>query len=516
MRNKFALSVCSIAMMVISAPVNASMKDGTLTVGLLDSYSHINPTISPGAEMQVMHRSLFDTLMNFDKKTGKFLPSLALSFKRVDATTWEYKLREDVKWHDGQQFTAEDVAYSINWAVDPKNKFPAKLPRFGWAKRAEAISKFTVRIVTKRPFAPTPARLAVTWPMLPKHAHSKYKKQGEFGKKPIGTGPYKAVSVDKNNGVEFVVNKAFNLQNAVVPTPTIQRVRFKTVPDSQSQVAELLTGGLDVTRVFTKDLADQLAANPNLSATAVNSFRYYFLRLDAAGRSGVDALKDIRVRRAIAHAIPREELRTQVISGGKAVIPIDALCAPGQVGCTVSKLPLKFNLAKAKALMKEAGYEDGFSLTISSLAESVSVNQAIIGYLREIGIRASLQRLPIVAFRKVRAQGKFNASVGIYGSGGIPDVSPVFTFYFSGKGRPRDYAFDDVVTELGKKAISVFDPAARNEMYRQAYNRINEQVYVIPFATAPTNLIHTKDLIIPNDFSTNAYGLPLAELKWRK
>ena len=513
---KLLTGVSALALIAAAGSAEAGMKSGTLNVGLLDSYSHINPTISPGGEMQVMARAVLDTLMIFNKDTGKFEPSLGLSFKRLNPTTWQYKLRQDVKWHDGAPFTAEDVAYSINWAIDKKNKFPAKLPRFGWAKGAEVVDKYTVNVMTKRPFAPTPARLAVTWSIFPKHAHSQYKQQGEYGKKMIGTGPYRVIQVDKNKGVIFERYKGYNLQNAVAPTPTIERVVFKSIPDGQAQVAQLLTGGLDVTRVFTKDLADRLAQNPNLKATAVNSFRYHYLTLDAAGRSGIKALTDIRVRKAIAHAIPREELRTQVISGGKAVIPLNAPCLPDQVGCKVTTSPPDFNLAKAKALMKEAGYENGFKMTLTSLAESMSVNQALTGYLRKIGIRAETQRVPIVALRKLRAQGKFNAVVGIYGSGGIPDVSPVFTFYWSGKGRPRDYHFDDAITKIGKQAKANFDVAARNRMYQQAFDRNNEMTYAIPFASAPTNLIHTKDLIIPNDFSTNAYGLPLAEARWAK
>lgn len=516
MNKQLLAGFCGIAVATAAGTAGAGMKDGTLNVGLLDSYSQIFPTIAPGGEMQVMARSVWDTLMTFNKENGKFEPSLALSVKRLNPTTWQYKLRQDVKWHDGQQFTAEDVAYSINWAIDKKNKFPAKLPRFGWAKGAEVIDKFTVNIMTKRPFAPTPARLAVTWSIYPKHAHSKYKKKGLFGKKPIGTGPYRVVQVDQNKGVIFVRNKEFNLQNAVIPTPTIERVVFRTIPDGQTQIAELITGKLDVLRVFTKDLADKLAQNPKLNATAVNSFRYHYISLDAAGRSGLTALKDIRVRKAIAHAIPREELRTQVISGGKAVLPINAPCLPDQVGCKVTNAPPAFNLAKAKALMKEAGHENGFDMTLTSLAESISVNQALTGYLRKIGIRAKTQRVPIVALRKLRAQGKLNAAVGIYGSGGIPDVSPVFTFYWSGKGRPRDYHFDDVMTKIGIKAKAVFDVAERNKLYQQAFDRNNEMTYAIPFASAPTNLIHTKDLVIPLDFSTNAYGLPLARVHWRK
>lgn len=98
----------------------------------------------------------------------------------------------------------------------------------------------------------------------------------------------------------------------------------------------------------------------------------------------------------------------------------------------------------------------------------------------------------------------------------VPDADPVLSFFWAGKGKPRDYYHDDAITKLGLQSRSNFDETKRLALTRQAFDRNNEQVYIIPFGSAPTVLVHNKDLNVPRDFSTNAYGLPLSTVSWKK
>ncbi len=120
--------------------------------------------------------------------------------------------------------------------------------------------------------------------------------------------------------------------------------------------------------------------------------------------------------------------------------------------------------------------------------------------------------MPRPAFLKGRAQGKRQLGVGIYGSGGVPDVANVMSFFFAKS--PRDYYRDPVMRKLEKAGKSNFDAGQRQKIYRQAMNRNNDMLYVLPIASAPTLLIHTQELNIPRNFSTNAYGLPLSTVGW--
>ena len=228
------------------------------------------------------------------------------------------------------------------------------------------------------------------------------------------------------------------------------------------------------------------------------------------------ALADVRVRRAIAHSINRKEIVSQVLAGGKAAILLNSPCIPSQIGCRVTNAPAEFNVAKAKALLKEAGYEKGFALRLTGTKEAASLREAVVGYMRKVGIKATAQSLPIVSYRKLRGQGKIAGLLNIYGSGGIPDVAKVFDFYWQGPKHRNDYHHDPVLFKTRKAAATTFDKKARDAMFLKAFNHNNDQVYVIPFASAPTVLVHTKDLDIPYDFSTNAYGLDLSNAHWKK
>ena len=104
----------------------AGKKSGTVSIALQEPHASIDEIHQPSAEIQVMARQVFDRLMTFDGSTGKFLPSLATSWKQINPTTWEFKIRADVKWHDGQPLTAEDAAYTMNYASDPKVRLRLK------------------------------------------------------------------------------------------------------------------------------------------------------------------------------------------------------------------------------------------------------------------------------------------------------------------------------------------------------------------------------------------------------
>ena len=332
----------------------AGKKSGTVSIALQESHASIDEIHQPSAEIQVMACQVFDRLVTLDGSTGKFLPSLATSWKQINPTTWEFKMRADVKWHDGQPLTAEDAAYTMNYASDPKVRLRLK-NRFTWMKKATAVNATTLRLETKRPFAVTIPRLAVGMGIIPKHIHSKLENKKRFGAKPMGSGPYQAISVDKNKGVVFALNENYKHGNRARPAGKIRRTHFKTTPDEQTTIAQMLTGGLDVAPVFNKDLAANLAARPGFAVKAINSFHYYDVCFDAVGRSSAKALANLKVRQAIAHAINRKELRESVIAGGSAVLALNAPCLPKQFGCNVDNAPPTYNVPRPRRCWPKPG-----------------------------------------------------------------------------------------------------------------------------------------------------------------
>ena len=477
--------------------------------------------------------------------------------KRINTTTWEFKLRKGIKFHNGSDFDADDVVYTLNWAADPKIRMRAK-SRFNWIKRAEKVDSHTVRIVSKRPFATALGQLMVASHIFPSDLHGslidcgggprrgarggkgKGKRGGKFGKRgkrkaaakaspkirqarragkckedygrntPIGTGAYKVVATDRSS-ISLEAVKNYPHANSAYPVPAIKRVRIQVIPDSQTQVAQMLTGGIDMTRLVEKGIGEQLAKDPRFAVTIVNGLRYNWMNFDTADRSRIGVLKDVRVRRAIAHAINRDELRKSVVVGGEKTFDPKALCAPVQVNCaTTVDLP-EYDPAKAKKLLAEAGHPNGFPLKINTIIPNRAIATAVAGYLRKVGIKATVQALPFASHRRANRQGKVSVALMTYGGSGIADAGKNVAFHFQ---ETRDYSGDPAMRKFALNNDTILDQAGRAKAIQDAFDRNNRQSFALPLTGAPTVFAHSKDLVLPT-ISINGYGAVINQMKWK-
>ena len=498
------------AVAVAAAPVAAQKSKNTLRIGFYDPIPGVDLVYDPKGETALTARAVFDTLIDYNERTKKFEPLLAKSWKTVNPTTYEFSLRDDVKFHDGSAFDADDVVYTLNFLADPKVKFRIKT-RFLWIKQATKVDRYTVRVTTKGPRAVALARFAVSIPIFPSDAHGALKNKAAFGKKPIGTGPYKVVAYSPNDGVRLARNPDYRHGSESKPAGSIENVHVLPIPDVQNQVAQIITGGLDMIHNVPKDQADNLAQNPELAVTVSNGILYRYIAFDAIGRTGSDDLKDARVRRALIHAIDRDSIRRNIFAGGEAVQKMDSICKAIQIGCVFDVKPPAFDPNKAKALLKEAGKSD-LKLEITTLPEARKVAEAIVGYLRAAGVKASIKSVTFGAYRKLQRTGKIQTLVHQFSSGGVPDTDALVTFYFGSKA--RNYYGDKQIAGWMKEAGSTFDVAARETLYRKIFNRINEQAYIIPIASLPSVFVHAKDLEIDKGI-INPFGAQLGRIRWK-
>ena len=510
MRAKFIAAIAaSTAIVAAAGPAAAQKSADTLRVGFYDPISVVDIAFDPKGETAFTARAVYDTLISFNEGTGKFEPSLAKSWKRINPTTIEFTLRDDVKFHDGSPFDADDVVYSINWLADPKVKFRIK-SRFLWIKNAEKVDKYTVRVISKRPAAVALARLAISVPIMPSDAHGAIKNKIDFGKKPIGTGPYRVTMVDSTKGIRFVRNDNFKHGSKANPPGTIKNIHIFPIPDVQTQVAQMITGGLDMMHNVPKDQTDALAADPRISVTISNSLLFRYIYFDSIGRSGNKALTDVRVRRALMHAIDRDAIRKNIFASGS--VSMDAMCFEIQIGCAVGSKPPGYDPDKAKKLLAEAGHAKGLKLEITTLTTSRRVAEAIAGYFRAVGVNASLKSVTFGAYRKLQRGGKLQALVHQWSSGGVPDVDATISFYFGSKA--RDYWNDKEIAGYRKQGGSTFDIAKRAAIYRKAFDRINEQGYMMPIASNPGVFVHSKDVRVEKG-SISPFGAVMNRIHWK-
>ncbi len=477
----------------------AGKADDTLTWATASEVDTIDLYYQNLREVVIMAHQMCDTLMHRDPLKGEYKPLLAESFKWADDTTLEFKLRKGVKFHNGKELTAEDVAYTFNHARQPDSGVVTRL-LVDWIADVEAVAPDTVRFKAK---APTPAAieyLSGITPIYPKgHYDNAPTVPGAAGKPrrdygavvPMCTGPYRVKEFKPGASVTLVKNPDY-FKGGPKGQPSIGTLVYRTIPDTETQVAELVTGGLDWIWGVPSENAKQLASMPNVTVQAAPTTRLSFLSLDAAGRSGDTPLKDLRVRQAITYAIDRKALARDLV--GKGAEPLLSMCDPAQFGRATDVRDYPYDPAKAKALLKEAGFADGFEMPIYAYRDR-PYTEAVMNYLRAVGIKTDLRFLQWKALRGPLQEGKVALAHLTWGSQGILDASASVSNYF--KGSIDDYARDAEVKAWLEAADSTIDPDKRKELYSKALHKIADQAYFVPLFSYGRTYAFNKELDIP-------------------
>lgn len=474
MRLKASLALAALVGAV--APAAAGPEDNSLTIGLGEELPGFDGYISTSRDGVVMTRHLFDTLIWRNPETFEYEPLLAQGWRRIDERTWEFDLREGVVFHDGSPLTAEDVAFTLNHWANPEAGARSQAS-VSWIESVEATDDLTVRIVSKEPF---PAALEFVAGSLPIYPSDYFEEVGQeaFNREPVGTGPYRLANVD---GATYTL-EAFDdyFEGGGKGTPAIGTITVRTIPDTATRIAELLAGGIDWTWNVPSDQVEQIDGFPGKTAELGSTMRIAMLALDAAGRTGEDnPLTDVRVRRAINHAIDRETIVDNLVGGDGEVINVP--CYPMQFGCDESAAVVYgFDPEKARALLEEAGYGDGFTVGMTSYRDRARA-EAVQAYLAAVGITADLEMLQARASFSGWREGTTPIWYGDWGSFSIADASASLGNFFDGSS--NDGARDEQVMALVAEANATVDEEQRRQNYAEAIRRITEQAYWVPMHT---------------------------------
>jgi peptide/nickel transport system substrate-binding protein len=498
--------------LALAAPAVAQKAKDTVRIPAVNPIQTMLRYDDPQPETGIESEPLFDGLLCFNPRLNKLEPLLALSWTQIDPRTIEFKLRQDVKFHDGSPLTADDIVYTLNWLADPNSNLRFATPDFAIFERAEKIDAETVRIIAREPTPLALQRVAIGFLVVPAKIHSAFEKKTDFGQRSgIGTGPYKAVSFTPGKGFELVKNDDYHHGGDCKHEARIRHVVVTQMPDEQTRLAQLVTGGLDIIHSERKEITEQLAANPDLVVTATEGLTYFYLSMDAVNRSGNAALSDLKVRQAVVQAIDRDLVTHSVLAGTEVMHVLDAPCLPLQSGCAVSRKPYPYDPAAARKLLVEAGYPDGIDVEITTVSDSRPLAEAISGELRKIGIRAKIDPMTIGAYREKQRAGKTQMLTFLWNPG-LFDVAPTVALYF--EPGPRNFYHDELIDRLRQEGLVTLDPEKRQEIYRRMWDRVNEQAYILPLASKPHVMIHAKDLDVPTG-SFNTWGANLYELSWK-
>jgi peptide/nickel transport system substrate-binding protein len=477
------------ALLMAPAPSRAGRPDDTLTVATTDWWSALDPYQFPDDEAAVFYKTVYQTMLSYDERAHKFVPRLAKSWTVIDDRTVEFELRDDVTFHNGDAFGADDVIATIAYLNDPNVRLRFK-DRYDFVEKVDKLGPYRIRVTAKTAFATMLQAFAYRFAIFDGKVLGTLADKADYGRlDPVGTGPYKVVSLDQT---KMVLERFDAYYDKTGPSQAhMKRVIVMPMPDRQTQIAQFMTGSVDLIRNPTADAARDLAGIPGTEITARHNGMLMYLTLDALGRSDNKAMKDQRVRKAFMQAIDRKELAKTVIPGGEIADILDGICVPADVGCAATTKPPAFDPAAAKALLAEAGYPDGFDLELDVHEPIKEIGEAIAGMVRKIGIRASVRPLPLALYVRLRGEGKFTAFLGFYPTNAQPDMDNLFDFFFEGN---RDYWEDPVVKEAERAGAIAFDDEKRTEIYERGIDEVNRMNDILPVADLPMVFVHTKDV----------------------
>ena len=472
----------------VPAAALAGKSNDTLVYASDSEPENVSPYHNNLREGVIIARNVFDTLIYRDPVTGKYEAQLATSWKWVDPQTLDLTIRKGVTFHNGDPLTVDDVVFTLNYVVSPDAKVVTK-QNVNWIKSAEKIDQDQVRIHLVGPFPAAIEYLAGPVPIYPEKYFKRVGLTG-FSKAPIGSGPYRVTAVDPGKGVTMEKN-AHYWKGSPEGQPSIGKLVFRVIPDAETRVAELMTGGVDWIWRVPKDQIKQLKAVPNISVLSAETMRVGFLQFDALGRTpSAVPLKDVRVRQAISYAIDRKSMLDNLVGGGARIM--HSACFIDQFGCTDKGVPrYDYDPAKAKKLLAEGGYPNGFKTELYAYRER-EFAEAVIGYLRAVGIQANLNYLKYAAMREAIRAGKVPIAYYTWGSFSVADASAFTGVWF--KGSADDESHDTAVEKLLAEADTSVDTDKRLALYQEALKTIAEKAYLLPLFSYPANYAFTSDL----------------------
>jgi peptide/nickel transport system substrate-binding protein len=396
-----------LALVLLAAILAASAaRAADLRVGMSADVTSIDPhfvNITPNNNV-AWH--IFEALTHVDEN-ARLIPGLAESWRPVDQTTWEFRLRKGVRFHDGTELTAEDVAFSIERPASLTTS-PGPFTTFTRPIVAkEIVDRHTIRLKTGTPYAMVPYDMNSVFIVSRKAAAGASTEDFNTGKAAVGTGPYRLARFARGDRVELVRNDAYR-----GPKPVWDRVVLRVVPNDGARVTALLADELDVIEyVPTADLK-RVRSTPRFRLEQKVSWRTIFFTLDQRRETppGVtdkggrplerNPFADARVREAMAKAINRPAIVDRIMDG--ASVPASNLVAPPVFGHVSSLTPEAYDVAGARKLLAEAGFPQGFTTVLAApnnrYLNDDQIAQTVAQLLARVGIEAKVQTMPLAAY----------------------------------------------------------------------------------------------------------------------
>lgn len=434
-----------------------------ISIALNGEPNTLDPVFAAGRLSQAFLSNIYDSLTSHTAE-GALEPALAVSWEAIGDSTWQFKLREGVTFHNGEVFNAASVKASIDRIFDPANASPM-IGRIGEITDVEIVDDYTINITTESPDVLLPVRLSELYgSIVPANYVAEVGADG-FAAAPVGTGPFKFVEWTKNEKLVLEAN-----QDYWRGAPQVDRLTIYPITEDAARMAALQTGEIDIVSNVPPFQIEELRSG-GLTVETVPSTRFFFLVM----RTDMPPFDDVRVRQALNHAINVPALIEAVQFGFGHEIPTVVL--PQAFGFDPSVEPYPYDLEKARALLAEAGYADGISIGFEAFTGSVvdhtKVAEAIAGQLAEAGINTELTISENGVFNERRLANNTD-ELFIYSFGDWA-LDADNSFYLMLQGRSGYYYVNEEVSAKYETARGTFDSAARETLLKELQQTFKEE-----------------------------------------
>ena len=447
-----------------AAAAGVANQGNSLTMALSAEPNTFDPHLTVGRNTQIFIANVFDGLTARDA-SARIQPALATEWGFLgDGSSWQFKLRQGVTFHNGDPFNAESVKYTLERAINPDTKSTIS-SELSTIAGVDVVDASTVVVRTKQPDIMIPDRLGELYGGMLSPTHTMATDAATLATKPNGTGPFMLTEWVKNERLVLQANPSYWRGPA-----SVSQVTVRPILEDAARIAALQTGEVDFISNVPYERIAELEADPSLVVKTVGTPRVFFVGIDPR----VTPLNDVRVRQALNYAVDVDAIISALYLGHAKRL---ATAVPtAAFGYDAGVTPYPYDPARARELLAEAGYPNGFSVEFDSFTGSIADHsrpaEAIVEYLRQVGIDVKLNVFEFGAFGPRRVANQVSP-LHIYSIGNAY-FEPAWVIKWMQQQNLGLFYRNEEIYSLCSQAEATFDASARVPIYSKVQQLLKD------------------------------------------
>jgi peptide/nickel transport system substrate-binding protein len=431
----------------------------------------MDPPFFTSSNEQTIYYHVFDTLVTRDANNN-IIPWLATSWSNPNALTWDFTLRSDVRWHNGDPLTPEDVKYTFDRIIDPAKNNPSRT-KFPGLNEVRVVDKDTVRFITKGPDPLMLARMAGISAWIVPAKVLRERGDEAFARNPIGTGPYRFVEWVRDDHLTLEANPRY-----WAGRPRLRQIITRPVREASTRVALLRTGDVSLIQNVPTDQVESLKSTSGVDVITTPSLRSMYVIL----RSDVEPTSNRRLRLAMNYAIDKEAI-VRTLLRGHGIVSRGQTMGREYFGYNARLQPYPYDVERARQLLSEAGLSRGVTVRMLSPSGRYQldreISQAIVAQLGAVGIRVELELVEFAVYVRLKLERRIHPlTLGAW-SQPVYDADGVLRLLYATNEPWGVHYSNQKVDDLLSEAALTLNPQRRLRLYEQAGETIREDAPVI-------------------------------------